>query len=60
MSAGLLELVGRAAVALAFVPVFGYSAACYASPIAWILADLFLIPGSILCVKTLEKRQKAA
>ena len=60
MSAGLLELAGRAAVALAFVPVFGYSAACYASPIAWILADLFLIPGSILCVKTLEKRQKAA
>ena len=60
MSAGLLELVGRAAVALAFVPVFGYSAACYASPVAWILADLFLIPGSILCVKTLEKRQKAA
>lgn len=60
MSAGLLELAGRAAVALAFVPVFGYSAACYASPVAWILADLFLIPGSILCVKTLEKRQKAA
>lgn len=58
MSAGLMELVGRAIVAMGFVPIFGYDAACYASPVAWVMADLFLIPGSILCVRTLEKRHK--
>ncbi len=60
MSAGLLELAGRAAVALGLVPGFGYNAACDASPGARVLAGLFLISGSIFGGKTLEKRKKAA
>lgn len=44
MTAGVLELVGRAGVALALVGMYGYTAACIASPVAWVLADLLLIP----------------
>ena len=44
MIAGLMELVGRAVVAMLLVPSLGYDAACFANPVAWILADLFLFP----------------
>ena len=52
--AGLFELVGRGVFGLVFVPVFGYTAACFASPAAWILADSFLIPAYFICKKRLE------
>ena len=42
--AGLLELIGRAAIALLLVPNWGFTAVCAADPCAWFLADLFLIP----------------
>lgn len=53
---GVFEMVARAVVGFAFVPVFGFVAACFASPAAWILADMFLIPAYIVCVKKLKKR----
>ena len=46
MIAGLMELVGRAVVAMLLVPSLGYDAACFANPVAWILADLFLFPST--------------
>ena len=52
--AGLFELAGRGVFGLVFVPVFGYTAACFASPAAWILADSFLIPAYFICKKRLE------
>ena len=39
--AGVFEMVARTLVGFAFVPVFGYVAACFASPVAWIFADAF-------------------
>ena len=42
---GALEMVGRGFVALALVPMFGYTAVVFASPIAWIAAICFLIPA---------------
>lgn len=42
---GVFEMIARAVVGFAFVPVFGYTAACFASPLAWIMADVFLIPA---------------
>lgn len=53
--AGVAEMVGRSAVGFGFVTVFGFTAACLASPAAWILADLFLIPAYCYCVRELEK-----
>ena len=56
MIAGLMELVGRAVVAMLFVPSLGYDAACFANPVAWILADLFLFPCYFSCIRKLRKR----
>lgn len=44
MIAGTLEMFGRAGVALLLVPKFGYDAVCFANPVAWIMADIFLYP----------------
>ena len=32
-------------IPLALVPLFGFPAACFASPVAWIFADAFLFPA---------------
>ena len=60
---GVGVAVGRAVVALLFVPSLGYDAACFANPVAWILADLFLFPCYFTCIRKLQKRlypEKAA
>lgn len=53
--AGVAEMVGRSVVGFGFVPIFGFAAACLASPVAWVLADLFLIPAYRHCIRKLEK-----
>lgn len=53
--AGVMEMIGRTLVAVVLVPIFGFPAICFASPIAWILADAFLIPAYI-SVKNKLKR----
>ena len=52
--AGVFEMVARALVGLVFVPTFGFIAACFASPLAWIFADCFLIPAFFHCRKKLQ------
>lgn len=47
--AGVFEMAARTFVALALVPVMGYSGACLANPFAWIAADIFLVPAFIYC-----------
>ena len=49
--AGVFEMIARGGVALGLVPVLGFTAVCYASPAAWVLADLFLVPCYFYCVK---------
>ena len=53
--AGVLEMIARTGVGMWLVPVFGYTAACFASPAAWLAADLFLIPASMLCISRLRR-----
>ncbi|WOC31663.1 MATE family efflux transporter [Caproicibacterium argilliputei] len=43
--AGVCEMTARALTGLFLVPVLGFTAACFASPIAWVLADCFLVPA---------------
>ena len=43
--AGVCEMAARSLVGFFLVPIFGYQAVCFASPAAWICADLFLIPA---------------
>ena len=52
--AGVCEMIGRSVVAFFLVPYFGYTAVCFASPVAWVLADLFLVPAYLYCAKTLR------
>jgi hypothetical protein len=56
MFAGVAEMIARSLIGLVFVPIFGFSAACFASPLAWILADAFLVPAFIHCLHKLQKR----
>ena len=53
--AGVLEMAARTSVGLILVPAFGYTAACFASPAAWVCADLFLIPASMACIARLRR-----
>lgn len=60
MFAGLAEMVARTLVAMAYVPLFGFSAACFANPAAWIAADLFLIPCYVHCMRVLRRGSRVA
>lgn len=53
--AGVLEMIGRSLIALVFVPRFGFIAACFANSMAWICADIFLIPAFFLCCRRLKR-----
>ncbi len=55
--AGVCEMAARAGVGFLLVPYFGYTAVCFASPFAWIAADLFLVPSYLMIVKRLWKEQ---
>ena len=52
--AGVFEMVARTLIGLVFVPIFGFTAACSANPLAWIFADCFLIPAFFHCRKKLQ------
>lgn len=56
ISAGILEMIGRAFAAIILIPNIGLMGACLASPIAWIAADAFLFPAFIHCAKKLNAR----
>lgn len=53
--AGVMEMAARAAAGRFFVPAMGYTAACFASPAAWVCADLFLVPACAACIRRLRR-----
>ncbi|MBO5348115.1 MAG: polysaccharide biosynthesis C-terminal domain-containing protein, partial [Lachnospiraceae bacterium] len=53
--AGVFEMIARALAGIVLVPAFGFVGACLGSPIAWILADVFLIPAYIHVINKLKK-----
>lgn len=52
--AGVFEMVASTFAALALIPSLGYTGACFANPLAWIAADLFLFPAFIYCRNKLK------
>ncbi len=52
--AGVCEMAARSFVGFCLVPLFGYLAVCIANPVAWIAADLFLIPAYRYVMKSPE------
>ena len=51
---GVMEMVARILVAFTLVPMIGYAGAIWASPVAWLFAVFFLIPGFYSCCRKLE------
>lgn len=57
--AGVCEMAARGIMGFVFVPLFGFAAAGFASPAAWICADCFLIPAYFHVMKKLKKQLEA-
>ncbi len=56
MIAGIFELAARAVMGFGFVNTIGYAAACVANPVAWIAADVFLIPAFFVVYSKLKRK----
>lgn len=54
--AGICEMFARAIAGFVLVPKFGYVFVALGSPLAWVFADLFLIPAYIYVVKRLRRK----
>ena len=55
--AGVFEMIARGFSGAVLVPRFGYIAACMASPLAWIMADIFLIIAYVVIMRKLRGRE---
>ena len=56
--AGVFEMIARTVAGIAIIPRFGFLGACVASPLAWLLADMFLVPAYFYVVTRLAKKIK--
>ena len=48
MCSGVAEMIARTGVSLWLVPALGFFGVCLGDPVAWLFADLFLIPAFII------------
>ena len=56
MFSGVAEMIARILVSIYAVPAFGFIAVCYGDPMAWIAADLFLVPAFIYVYRKLKRQ----
>lgn len=54
--AGVLEMIARGGAGAALVPLVGFYGVMFASPLAWLFADIFLIPAFYYCKKRIQRR----
>lgn len=52
--AGVAEMIARAIGGMVLVPVFGVYGAAFSSPLAWVLADAFLVPAYFYVMRKLS------
>ncbi len=45
MMSGVMEMIARCGVSLWIIPQFAWNGMCFGDPVAWVMADLFLIPA---------------
>ncbi len=57
MTSGVMEMIARSLVAFCMVGLWGFNAVCFSNPIAWIFADVFLLPTYYAISKRLRNRQ---
>jgi Na+-driven multidrug efflux pump len=56
MFSGVSEMIARALVSVYAVPAFGFLAVCYGDPMAWVAADLFLVPAFIYVYRKIKNK----
>ena len=56
---GVFEMIARILVSVLLVPIYGYTAICYADQTAWISACIYIIPTCLLCLQKAKKTCKA-
>ena len=58
--AGVFEMAARSITGFGLVPVLGFTGVCLGSPIAWLMADVFLIPAYRHVSRVLRERLNGA
>lgn len=58
MLSGVMEMIARCGVSLWFVPALAWTGVCLGDPVAWCMADLFLIPAFLWVQQRLRKQTK--
>ena len=58
MLSGVMEMIARCGVSLWLVPALAWTGVCLGDPVAWIMADLFLIPAFLWVQQRLKKQTK--
>ena len=58
MLSGVMEMIARCGVSLWLVPALAWTGVCLGDPVAWIMADLFLIPAFLWVQQRLKKLAK--
>lgn len=53
---GIMEMIARILAATVVVQMIGFAGTCLAHPMAWLFADVFLIPAFFLCRKKVAKQ----
>ena len=55
MMSGVMEMIARCGVSLWLVPALAWTGVCYGDPVAWVMADMFLLPAFWWLFKHLKK-----
>ncbi len=55
MMSGVMEMIARCGVSLWLIPALAWTGVCLGDPVAWIMADIFLIPAFYMLYKHLKK-----
>lgn len=56
MMSGIMEMIARCGVSIWLVPALAWTGVCYADPVAWVMADLFLIPAYLWLMRRLKRQ----
>lgn len=58
MLSGVMEMIARCGVSLWLVPAIAWTGVCFGDPVAWIMADLFLVPAFLWVQHRLKNTSK--
>lgn len=56
MMSGVMEMIARCGVSLWLVPALGFLGVCYGDPVAWVAANVFLVPCIIWLMRRLRRK----